>query len=226
MVWGSCLTTVLLPCRYSKQADWGYIRRCAQAAPGLQLIGNGDVMSYSDYNARLAACPELATVMLARGALVKPWLFTEARARWIVIRLHVALHAAHALCMRRLPLPSRECSACPPASEHGGSCRNACWSPALDCHILCQAAAPVHPGRTLPDAARALQIKEQRHWDISARERLDLLREFCGAGLLHWGSDARGVESTRCGAGLCLYWLPPLNRTWRARTACTTKRTL
>ena len=68
------------PCRYSKQADWGYIRRCAQAAPGLQLVGNGDIMSYSDYNARLAACPELATVMLARGALVKPWLFTEARA--------------------------------------------------------------------------------------------------------------------------------------------------
>jgi tRNA-dihydrouridine synthase 3 len=69
---GGCLAR-----RYSKLADWDYIRRCAAAAPGLQLIGNGDVMSFTEYNEQLAACPYLATVMLARGALVKPWLFTE-----------------------------------------------------------------------------------------------------------------------------------------------------
>lgn len=63
--------------RYSKQADWAYIGACAAAAPELQLIGNGDILSYTEYNERMAACPQLATVMLARGALIKPWLFTE-----------------------------------------------------------------------------------------------------------------------------------------------------
>ena len=67
----------LLPFRYTKQADWEYISQCARSSPGLQLIGNGDIMSYTDYNEHMRACPELATTMLARGALIKPWLFTE-----------------------------------------------------------------------------------------------------------------------------------------------------
>lgn len=65
-------------CRYSKVADWAYIRACAQATAGaLPLIGNGDVVSFEDFHAHLEAAPELATIMLARGALVKPWIFTE-----------------------------------------------------------------------------------------------------------------------------------------------------
>jgi len=66
--------------RYSKSADWEYIAACARATAGaLPLVGNGDVVSHVDYYARLTAAPELATIMLARGALVKPWIFTEAR---------------------------------------------------------------------------------------------------------------------------------------------------
>lgn len=63
--------------RYSRLADWDYIKRCAEAAAPLPLVGNGDVFSFTDYEEHISACPQLATVMLARGALIKPWLFTE-----------------------------------------------------------------------------------------------------------------------------------------------------
>ncbi len=101
----------------------------------MQLIGNGDIYSYTDWNDHLVeggsggGGGRLASCMIGRGALIKPWLFTE--------------------------------------------------------------------------------IKEQRHWDISASERLDILKKFCSAGLEHWGSDSRGVENVR---RFLLEWLSYLHR--------------
>ncbi|KAL1309030.1 hypothetical protein HN51_051697 [Arachis hypogaea] len=104
--------------RYSKLADWDYIYQCGRKAPKtLPVVGNGDVFSFVDWNNHRTACPELATCMVARGALIKPWIFTE--------------------------------------------------------------------------------IREQRHWDISSGERLNILKEFVHFGLEHWGSDTKGVETTR-----------------------------
>ena len=64
--------------RYTRLADWDYIRRCAAASPGLPLIGNGDVYNFEEWNANLEGSG-LATIMLGRSALIKPWIFTEVK---------------------------------------------------------------------------------------------------------------------------------------------------
>ncbi|CAJ1020874.1 Dihydrouridine synthase (Dus), putative [Leishmania lindenbergi] len=53
------------------------------------------------------------------------------------------------------------------------------------------------------------EIKSGQVKDISSSERLDMLREFCGCGMAHWGSDERGVMATR--RFLC-EWLSFLHR--------------
>ncbi|XP_043709605.1 tRNA-dihydrouridine(47) synthase [NAD(P)(+)]-like isoform X3 [Telopea speciosissima] len=116
--------------RYSKLANWDYIYQCTRKAPdSLQVLGNGDVFSHLDWNNHKSDCPELSTCMIARGALIKPWIFTE--------------------------------------------------------------------------------IKEQRHWDISSTERLNILKDFAHFGLEHWGSDNKGVETTR---HFLLEWLSYTHR--------------
>lgn len=38
------------------------------------------------------------------------------------------------------------------------------------------------------------EIKEQRHWDITSGERLNILKDFVRLGLEHWGSDTKGMS--------------------------------
>jgi tRNA-dihydrouridine synthase len=63
--------------RYTRCADWAYIEECAgvAAASGLPLIGNGDVFAFKDWQEHLAS-GNVATCMVARAALIKPWIFT------------------------------------------------------------------------------------------------------------------------------------------------------
>ena len=74
--------------RYTKKADWSYIQSVVDRVCGkLPIIGNGDVYTYKDWEAHLkmsesnqeAARP--TTCMLARGAIIKPWLSTEIKER-------------------------------------------------------------------------------------------------------------------------------------------------
>lgn len=53
------------------------------------------------------------------------------------------------------------------------------------------------------------ELKEQRLWDISAGERLDMLKRFCSYGMEHWGSDQQGINATR---RFLLEWLSYLHR--------------
>ncbi|KAJ2155540.1 tRNA-dihydrouridine synthase 3 [Coemansia sp. RSA 1807] len=41
------------------------------------------------------------------------------------------------------------------------------------------------------------EIEERRVWDISASERLDMLRQFTRFGMEHWGTDTQGIANVR-----------------------------
>ncbi|KAM3858145.1 tRNA-dihydrouridine(47) synthase [NAD(P)(+)]-like [Diretmus argenteus] len=61
--------------RYTKLADWDYINTCSKLASPVPLFGNGDILSYED--AMKARETGVSGIMIARGALIKPWIFTE-----------------------------------------------------------------------------------------------------------------------------------------------------
>lgn len=111
--------------RYTKLADWEYIKQCVDAVraqeadEGLSpvpIFGGGDCFSSHDYWTNVSSTG-VDGVMIGRGALIKPWIFTE--------------------------------------------------------------------------------VKEHREWDISSRERLQLIGKFTEFGLSHFGTDTTGVNTTR-----------------------------
>jgi tRNA-dihydrouridine synthase 3 len=63
--------------RYGKAADWDLIGRLA-AERGVPVVGNGDILTHYEARARMQRSG-VRSVMLARGALIKPWLFREIR---------------------------------------------------------------------------------------------------------------------------------------------------
>ncbi|KAJ5578501.1 tRNA-dihydrouridine(47) synthase [Penicillium hispanicum] len=90
--------------RYTRQADWGYIADCAALIKRLNekkneitdtihepdaryqpnggktyFLGNGDCFSHVDYNDHIQNAG-VDSVMLGRGALIKPWVFEEIQA--------------------------------------------------------------------------------------------------------------------------------------------------
>ncbi len=63
--------------RYQKAADWELIGRVA-AERAIPVVGNGDILTHYEARERLARSG-VGSLMLARGALIKPWLFREIR---------------------------------------------------------------------------------------------------------------------------------------------------
>jgi tRNA-dihydrouridine synthase 3 len=82
--------------RYRRAADWAVIAEAA-AALDIPVIGNGDILTPWDVDRHRRETP-VAAFMVARGALIKPWIFREMSEgttishgpaeRWAVMRMY------------------------------------------------------------------------------------------------------------------------------------------
>jgi tRNA-dihydrouridine synthase 3 len=63
--------------RYNRAADWELIGRVASER-GIPVIGNGDILTPYEAEERRARSG-VRSMMVARGALIKPWIFRELR---------------------------------------------------------------------------------------------------------------------------------------------------
>ncbi|CAH6723057.1 tRNA-dihydrouridine(47) synthase [NAD(P)(+)] [[Candida] jaroonii] len=82
--------------RYTKEADWNYIAEAAKVVKEfnenqeedkeatdkqkVQFVGNGDVFTWEDWY-KATETEGIDSVMVARGALIKPWIFEEVEAK-------------------------------------------------------------------------------------------------------------------------------------------------
>ncbi|CAH0558354.1 unnamed protein product [Brassicogethes aeneus] len=85
--WGATLMTIhgrSREQRYTRSADWSYIREVAKAAAPMPVLGNGDILTYDDYKKARETAPELTGVMIGRGALIKPWIFREIKEQKLI----------------------------------------------------------------------------------------------------------------------------------------------
>jgi len=63
--------------RYTKLADWGYVNECStRRTRATPLVACGDVLSWEEAEEHRRS-HGVDAIMVGRGALMKPWLFTE-----------------------------------------------------------------------------------------------------------------------------------------------------
>lgn len=89
--------------RYKRSADWGIIAEVAAAVP-VPVLGNGDLLTIWDLQRRRRETP-VRSFLVARGCLIKPWLFKELREgrpwfptvaeRWQVMRRYLDFALEH-----------------------------------------------------------------------------------------------------------------------------------
>ncbi len=89
--------------RYRLSADWSIINEVAEAVE-VPVIGNGDILTCWDLEKHRAET-RVESFLVARGALIKPWLFRELKqgqpldpdvpARWAMMRRYFELAGEH-----------------------------------------------------------------------------------------------------------------------------------
>jgi tRNA-dihydrouridine synthase 3 len=89
--------------RYRRSADWDLIAQVAEAV-SVPVIGNGDILTPWDLEWHWHG-KVISSVLVARGALIKPWIFLELKekraipydsaARWLVMRRYYDFATEH-----------------------------------------------------------------------------------------------------------------------------------